>query len=108
MVECTEQRNQGANKKRALKILASKLKGLEEEKRAAVAAAGYQTKSNMGFGANDRHISVTLQPFTLVKDRRSGWETSDTTAFLDGDLQPVIEKYLKWAADGGKPVAGDD
>lgn len=107
MVECTEQRNQGANKKRALKILASKLATLEDEKRAATALSNYQHKSTMGFGANDRHVSVTLQPFTLVKDRRTGWETSDTTKFLDGDLEPCIESYLTWAASGGKPVAAD-
>lgn len=107
MVECTEQRNQGANKKRALKILASKLATLEDEKRAATALSNYQHKSTMGFGANDRHVSVTLQPFTLVKDRRTGWETSDTTKFLDGDLEPCIEAYLTWAASGGKPVAAD-
>lgn len=107
MVECTEQRNQGANKKRALKILAAKIATQEEEKRAAAALTSYQTKSTMGFGANDRHISVTLQPFTLVKDRRTGWETSDTTRFLDGDLDPCIESYLVWAASGGKPVAQD-
>jgi len=107
MVECTEQRNQGANKKRALKILAAKLATLEEEKRAAEAHTNYQTKSTMGFGANDRHISVTLQPFTLVKDRRTGWETRDTTKFLDGELDPCIEAYLHWAASGGKPVAAD-
>ncbi len=107
MVECTEQRNQGANKKRALKILASKLATLEDEKRAKVALDNYQHKSTMGFGANDRHGSVTLQPFTLVKDRRTGWEASNTTAFLDGDMGPCIEAYLTWAASGGKPVASD-
>ena len=105
MVVCTEQRVQGANKKRALKILAAKLATLEQEKRAAAAQTGYQTKSNMGFGASDRILSVTLQPFTLVKDHRTGWETSDTTKFLDGDLDPLIEAFLKWAASGGKPVA---
>ena len=107
MVECTEQRNQGANKKRALKILASKLATLEDEKRAKVALDNYQHKSTMGFGANDRHVSVTLQPFTLVKDRRTGWEASNTTAFLDGDMGPCIEAYLTWAASGGKPVVSD-
>src|SRR5581483_5400774 len=107
MVECTEQRNQGANKKRALKILAAKLATLEDEKRAKLAHESYQTKSTMGFGANDRHMTVTLQPFTLVKDRRTGWESSDTTKFLDGELEPCIESYLTWAASGGKPVAAD-
>ncbi|MEZ0228114.1 MAG: peptide chain release factor 2, partial [Planctomycetota bacterium] len=48
-----------------------------------------------------------LQPFTLVKDRRTGWEASDTTKFLDGDLDPCIEGYLTWAASGGKLVAAD-
>lgn len=107
MVECTEQRNQGANKKRAMKILASKLATLEDEKRAAIAAESYKTKSTMGFGANDRHITVTLQPFTLAKDRRTGWQTTDTTKFLDGELDAAIESYLTWAASGGKPVAAD-
>lgn len=106
MVECTEQRNQGANKKRALKILGAKIANLEAEKRAKAAAEGYQTKSNMGFGASDRIFSVTLQPFTLVKDTRTGWETSDTTAFLDGNLEGLVEAYLKWAASGGKVMAG--
>ena len=47
--------------------------------------------------------------FTLAKDRRTGWETSDTTRFLDGDLDGCIEAYLKWSASGGKLVhAADD
>jgi peptide chain release factor 2 len=106
MVECTEQRNQGANKKRALKILGAKLANLEAEKKAAAAAEAYEHKSVIGFGASDRIFSVTLQPFTLVKDTRTGWQTSDTTAFLDGDLDGLIEAYLKWAASGGKVMAG--
>ncbi|MBI3724290.1 PCRF domain-containing protein [bacterium] len=103
-VACTEQRNQGANKRRARGILAAKLASREEELRAQAAATGYQTKSNMGFGASDRILSVTLFPFTLVKDHRTGWETSDTEGFLAGKLDSMIEAYLKWAASGGKPV----
>ncbi len=106
-VACTEQRNQGANRRRALKILAAKLASREEEQRAQAAQTGYQTKSNMGFGAADRILSVTLFPFQLVKDNRTGWETSDTEGFLAGKLDGMIESYLKWAAAGGKPVGGD-
>jgi peptide chain release factor 2 len=104
VVQCTEERSQHANRRRALKILASKLANLAAEARAKQQHEGYQAKSSMGFGASDRVRSYTLQPFTLVKDHRTGVQTSDTDGVLDGNLEEFVEAYLKWRASGGKPV----
>ena len=52
----------------------------------------------MGFGAADRIRTYTLQPFTLVKDTRTGHEETNVEAVLDGQIDGFVEDYLRWAA----------
>ncbi|MBX3470929.1 MAG: peptide chain release factor 2 [Planctomycetes bacterium] len=107
VVQCQTQRNQHANRRRAMQMLKNRLYQQEVEKREAAAMAGYANKSNMGFGAADRIRSYTLQPFTLVKDSRTDHEETDVQEVLDGGLDPFVESYLKWAAAGGDAKGGN-
>jgi peptide chain release factor 2 len=106
VVQCQNERHQHANKRRAMDMLRMRLYQLELEKRAAAVQAGYQSKSNMGFGAADRIRTYTLQPFTLVKDMRTAHETADVQAILDGEIDGFVEAYLKWMASGAPPMRG--
>jgi peptide chain release factor 2 len=107
VVQCQTQRNQHANRRKAMQMLQNRLYQMEIEKRAAAAGAAYQNKSNMGFGASDRIRSYTLQPFTLVKDGRTGHEETDVQEVLDGGLDPFVEAFLRKSAEGGLGEAKD-
>lgn len=93
IVECQEERYQGQNRERALKILRSKLWEAEEERKTQTQKdlrGGYKKP---GWGNQIR--SYVLHPYHMVKDLRTEHETSNTDAVLDGDLDPFIEAYLK-------------
>lgn len=98
VVQCQNERHQHANRRTAMAMLKNRLHQAELEKRASEASDSYATKSNMGFGAADRIRTYTLQPFTLVKDTRTGHEATDVNSILDGDIEEFVEAYLKWAA----------
>ncbi len=102
VVQCQNERHQHANRRTAMQMLKNRLYQLELEKRQAEASNDYAKKSNMGFGAADRIRTYTLQPFTLVKDTRTGHEETDVQAVLDGGIEGFVEAYLRWAASGGK------
>ena len=55
----------------------------------------------IGWGSQIR--SYVLQPYTMVKDHRTGCESGNAQAVLDGGLDPFISAYLKWQSLGGKP-----
>ena len=63
----------------------------------------YGEKGDIAWGSQIR--SYVLQPYTMVKDHRTGEETSNTDAVLDGALQPFIEAYLKKLAEQKTAVA---
>lgn len=93
IVECQEERYQGQNRERALKILRSKLWEIEEEKKAQTQKDLRGVYKKPGWGNQIR--SYVLHPYHMVKDLRTGYETSNTDAVLDGNLDPFIEAYLK-------------
>ncbi len=105
VVQCQNERHQHANRKRAMAMLKNRLYQAELEKRQAEASSDYAKKSNMGFGASDRIRTYTLQPFTLVKDTRTGHEETDVQRALDGEIEGFVEAYLRWAAGGGEGKA---
>ncbi len=107
VVQCQTQRNQHANRRRAMQMLKNRLYQQEVEKREAAAGAAYASKSNMGFGAADRIRSYTLQPFTLVKDQRTDHEETDVQEVLDGWIDPFVESWLRFAAGGGAAASGN-
>ena len=93
VVCCQNERSQHKNRATAMKMLKARLYEQEMAKRkdAADAARGEQLEN--GWGSQIR--SYVLQPYQMVKDLRTGLETSDTAGVLDGDLDPFIEAYLK-------------
>jgi peptide chain release factor 2 len=94
VVQCQSQRSQIMNRKQAMRALASKLHQLEEAKRDAEYAKMYGEKGEISFSRQDR--SYTMQPYTLVKDERTGHQTGNIQAVLDGAIDPFIESFLRW------------
>ncbi len=96
-VQCQNERSQHANRRQAMALLQARLFRFEEQKRDEELKKLYGEKGEIAWGHQIR--SYTLQPFTLVKDHRTGVETSNTNAVLDGDLTEFIEAYLQQKAE---------
>jgi peptide chain release factor 2 len=96
---CQNERSQYQNKELALKVLGARLLKLELEKRAEEQARLKGEHVTAGWGNQIR--SYVLHPYKMVKDHRTGYETSDPTAVLDGALDELIEAYLKFTIGKG-------
>ncbi len=96
---CQNERSQYQNKELALKVLGARLLELELEKRAEEQARLKGEHVAAGWGNQIR--SYVLHPYKMVKDHRTGYETSDPTAVLDGALDELIEAYLKFTIGKG-------
>ncbi len=92
VVENTETRSQLDNRQRALRILKSRLYDLELKKRQEKQAELEGKKMKIEWGSQIR--SYVLHPYKMVKDLRTGYETSDTQGVLDGDLNEFMKVYL--------------
>ena len=92
VVVCQIERSQLANKEKAMQMLKSRLFQLEMEKRNAERAKVESSKLRVDFGSQIRNY--VLHPYKLVKDARTGHETSDVQAVLDGELNDFIKAYL--------------
>lgn len=92
VTQCQQGRSQHANKDQAMKQLRAKLYELELKKRNAAAAELEESKSDIGWGSQIR--SYVLDD-SRIKDLRTGVETRNTQAVLNGDLDPFIEASLK-------------
>ncbi len=92
VVENSETRSQLMNRENAMRILRSRLYQKELEKRQALQNQLEGQKKKIEWGSQIR--SYTLHPYKLVKDHRTGHETSDTGAVLDGELGDFIKAYL--------------
>ena len=92
VVQCQNDRSQHKNKSAAMKMLKAKLYELEMLKRNEEKQALEDTKSDIGWGSQIR--SYVLDS-SRIKDLRTGHETGNTQAVLDGDLDPFIEASLK-------------
>jgi peptide chain release factor 2 len=99
VVQCQNERSQHKNKSTAMKMLKAALFKLEEEKLQAEKDAMHKTKKDISWGSQAR--SYVLHPYQMVKDHRSGFETSDTGSILDGQLNPVIEAMLTYLVTEG-------
>ncbi|XP_020088804.1 peptide chain release factor PrfB1, chloroplastic [Ananas comosus] len=93
-VRCTEERSQLANKIKALSRLKAKLLVIAEEQRASEIKQirGDAVKAEWG----QQIRNYVFHPYKLVKDVRTGYETSDITSVMDGELEPFIKAYLKY------------
>jgi peptide chain release factor 2 len=99
VVQCQNERSQHQNREVAMRILRARLFELEREKREREVAAQSGEKADIEWGSQIR--SYVLQPYKLVKDLRSGEQTSDVDRVLDGDLDAFIYAYLKDRAARG-------
>jgi len=106
VVACQNERSQGQNRAVAMKILAGRLYELQqEESRKKMAAIRGETRS-IEWGSQIR--SYVFQPYTMVKDNRTGVETGNVIAVMDGDIDSFLKGYLSWQAAGCPPRnAGD-
>jgi peptide chain release factor 2 len=93
VVSCQNERSQTQNKDVALKILRSRLYDLEQQKVEEEQARLKGKHISAGWGNQIR--SYVLHPYHMIKDLRTGYETGNTTAVLDGDIQDFIEAYLQ-------------
>jgi peptide chain release factor 2 len=94
------ERSQVQNKSRAMRMLAAKLQQLKESERLEELKDLSGERGTIGWGHQIR--SYFLQPTQLVKDLRTGYETSQAYTVLDGDLQPFVDAYLRWRMGGSK------
>lgn len=93
VVTCQNERSQIKNKETAMKVLKSKLYQLELEKQELELNKIKGINSNIDFGSQIR--SYVLEPYTLVKDSRTNYETAQADKVLDGDIMPFILAMLK-------------
>jgi len=97
-VLCQQERSQHKNKAMAMKILRSKLYELEMRQRAEKATEAHKAKKDIAWGSQIR--SYVLAPYRMVKDHRTGWETGNVDAVLDGDLKEFIRRFLLAGGQG--------
>lgn len=94
VVTCQTERSQMQNRENAMRLLVSRLVEMDIEEREAELAAMRGEQIDASWGTQIR--SYVLQPYTQVKDLRTGLEVSDVSSVLDGELDPFIESYLAW------------
>jgi peptide chain release factor 2 len=92
IVACQQERSQHKNRATAMAMLKARLYEAELQKREEAANAESAAKTDVGWGHQIR--SYVLQPYQMVKDLRTGHETSNTSAVLDGDLDDFMEASL--------------
>lgn len=92
IIECQEERSQLRNKEKALKMLKSQLYEMEMRKRQEKQAEAEGKKKKIEWGSQIRNY--VMHPYKMVKDLRTGVETSNVQEVMDGDLNPFIKAYL--------------
>jgi peptide chain release factor 2 len=92
IVECQETRSQGQNREKALRMLKSQLYEAEMRKKQEARSEIESNKKNIEWGSQIRNY--VMHPYKLVKDLRTGTETGNVQAVMDGDLDAFIKAYL--------------
>ena len=101
VASCQNERSQHRNRDMAMKILRARLYDVERRKRDEKRAAEEGAKKDIDFGSQIR--SYVLQPYTLVKDHRTGFERGDVQNVLNGDIDSFVKTYL---LSRSRPAAG--
>ena len=92
IVECQETRSQGQNREKAIQMLRSQLYEIEMRKKREAMAKIEGSKKKIEWGSQIR--SYVMHPYKQVKDLRTGYETSNVQAVMDGELNEFIKEYL--------------
>lgn len=100
VVQCQNERSQHQNKDKAMQMLKSRLYLLAQEENAKNAADIRGDVKDINFGSQIR--SYILQPYTMVKDHRTGLDIGNAQMVLDGDIDPFINAYLIFISTGQK------
>jgi peptide chain release factor 2 len=98
VVACQAERSQVSNKAAAMKMLIARVQQLKESERLDELKALGGERGTIGWGYQIR--SYVMMPYQMVKDLRTGHETSQIQAVLDGELQPFLDAYLRWVIAG--------
>jgi peptide chain release factor 2 len=106
VVTCQNERSQTQNRETAMKILKARLYQIELEKKQAREAEMRGKFVKPGFGTRIRNY--VLHPYQMVKDERTGHETGNANAVLDGHLSPFIDAWLKAQIGKGESVLGPE
>ena len=94
VVQCQNERSQHMNKDKAMQMLKAKLYILKQQEQLEKASGIRGDVADNGWGSQIR--SYVLQPYTMVKDHRTGAEIGNVQDVLDGNLDPFINAYLAW------------
>jgi len=105
VVTCQNERSQIKNRATAMKVLAARIRQVELDKKKAEQEQNYAAKGQIGWGHQIR--SYVLQPYQMVKDLRTGEQTSDTQAVLDGQIDAFLNAFLKGKKRTG-PIEEDE
>lgn len=105
VVTCQNERSQFQNKDKAMQMLKAKLLILKQQENAEKLSDIRGDIKDIAWGSQIR--SYVMQPYTMVKDHRTGCESGNTGAVLDGALDPFISAYLKWKQNGAKEAQQD-
>ncbi|HBO99236.1 MAG TPA: peptide chain release factor 2 [Verrucomicrobia bacterium] len=100
VVACQKERSQHMNKEKAMNMLRAQLYEYYEDQKRAEMDRFYGAKSENGWGSQIR--SYVFCPYTMVKDLRTQYETSDVNGVMDGHIQPFIEAWLQKKATEAK------
>jgi peptide chain release factor 2 len=92
VVQCQDEKSQHRNKDLAMKVLRARLYQLEQDKKAAEIKKMHDNKKDIAWGSQIR--SYTLQPYRMIKDHRTGFDSGNVDAVLDGDIGGFIKAYL--------------
>ncbi len=93
IIRCTQERSQGRNRDLAMEMLLAKLAQIEEDKQRAESERAYGEKGEIAWGNQIR--SYVFQPYQMVKDLRTGEETSNVGDVMDGHIDSFIEAKLR-------------
>lgn len=94
VVQCQNERSQFQNKDKAMQMLKSKLYLLKKAENEEKVSGIRGEVKDVNFGNQIR--SYVMQPYTMVKDHRTNFESGNVNNVLDGDIEPFISAYLKW------------
>ena len=106
VVQCQNERSQFQNKERAMQMLKAKLYMLKQQENAEKISDIRGDVKEIAWGSQIR--SYVLQPYTLIKDHRTGYESGNVGSVLDGGIDGFISAYLKWESLGRPQIKGGE